>query len=176
MGRRHLLPGRPSSAQVQGRNPVGLAARAGGVRARSSSPLSAGALRFPRAPPSGRNPRPQPIVPLGGHRVATPLLDGDLELTPLPREIEFREPGPRLLREPATSSETRTARSTGAGRRRHRSAMTSLPSTGRTRGACPGYEVDQVRPLACGGPDAPSNMQWVTKAENRAKGSEGCRR
>jgi len=50
------------------------------------------------------------------------------------------------------------------------------PSTGKTRGACPGYEVDHVRPLACGGPDDPSNMQWLTKEENRAKGSEGCRR
>jgi hypothetical protein len=50
------------------------------------------------------------------------------------------------------------------------------PSTGKTRGACPGYEVDHVRPLACGGPDDPGNMQWLTKAANRAKGSEGCRR
>jgi len=50
------------------------------------------------------------------------------------------------------------------------------PSTGKTRGACPGYEVDHVKPLACGGADDPGNMQWLTKEENRAKGSEGCRR
>jgi hypothetical protein len=50
------------------------------------------------------------------------------------------------------------------------------PSTGRTRGACPGYEVDHVKPLACGGADHPGNMQWLTRAANRAKGSEGCRR
>jgi len=50
------------------------------------------------------------------------------------------------------------------------------PSTGRTRGACPGYEVDHVIPLACGGADDPSNMQWLTKEANRAKGSGGCRR
>lgn len=50
------------------------------------------------------------------------------------------------------------------------------PSTGKTRGACPGYEVDHIKPLACGGADEPGNMQWLTKEANRAKGSEGCRR
>jgi len=32
-----------------------------------------------------------------------------------------------------------------------------------------GYVVDHVKPLACGGADAPSNMQWQTKAEAKAK-------
>jgi hypothetical protein len=43
------------------------------------------------------------------------------------------------------------------------------PSTGRTSGACPAYVVDHVRPLACGGADAPSNMAWQTTADVRAK-------
>jgi hypothetical protein len=43
------------------------------------------------------------------------------------------------------------------------------PSTGRTSGACPGYRKDHVVPLACGGPDAVSNLQWQTIAEARAK-------
>src|SRR5208283_3842407 len=43
------------------------------------------------------------------------------------------------------------------------------PSTGRTSGRCPGYVVDHVRPLECGGADAPSNMQWQTLAEGKAK-------
>jgi hypothetical protein len=43
------------------------------------------------------------------------------------------------------------------------------PSTGRTSGRCPGYIVDHVRPLECGGADAPSNMQWQTSAEAKAK-------
>jgi len=34
---------------------------------------------------------------------------------------------------------------------------------------CRGFVVDHVNPLACGGPDDPSNMQWQTKAEGRAK-------
>jgi hypothetical protein len=33
----------------------------------------------------------------------------------------------------------------------------------------PGHVVDHVNPLACGGADAPSNMQWQTIAEAKAK-------
>lgn len=43
------------------------------------------------------------------------------------------------------------------------------PSTGRTKGACPDYIIDHIDPLACGGADDPSNMQWQTKAEAKAK-------
>lgn len=43
------------------------------------------------------------------------------------------------------------------------------PSTGRRSGACPGYVIDHVRPLKRGGADAPSNMQWQTKADAKAK-------
>jgi hypothetical protein len=35
------------------------------------------------------------------------------------------------------------------------------PSTGLTFGACPGWRIDHVRPLACGFPDAVSNLQWL---------------
>lgn len=40
-----------------------------------------------------------------------------------------------------------------------------------------GYVIDHIRPLACGGADAPSNMQWQTSAEAKAKDSierKGC--
>jgi hypothetical protein len=43
------------------------------------------------------------------------------------------------------------------------------PATGKGYGACPGYVVDHVKPLACGGADAPANMQWQTVAEGKAK-------
>ena len=42
----------------------------------------------------------------------------------------------------------------------------------------PGYVIDHLRPLACGGTDAPSNMQWQTIAEAKAKDRTervGCR-
>jgi hypothetical protein len=33
----------------------------------------------------------------------------------------------------------------------------------------PGYVVDHIKPLACGGADVPSNMQWQTIAAAKAK-------
>ena len=43
------------------------------------------------------------------------------------------------------------------------------PSTGETRGSCPGYWRDHILPLACGGPDAVANLQWQTIADAKAK-------
>ena len=48
------------------------------------------------------------------------------------------------------------------------------PSTGKTRGPCPGYHVDHRTALSCGGSDTPSNMQWLSASANLRKG--GCRR
>jgi hypothetical protein len=45
----------------------------------------------------------------------------------------------------------------------------TCPSTGKSSGACPGYVIDHVNPLECGGADAPSNMQWQTIADGKAK-------
>ena len=53
------------------------------------------------------------------------------------------------------------------------------PSTGETRGACPGYIIDRVIPQACGGAEEPANMQWQTLAQAREKDRWeriGCRR
>jgi hypothetical protein len=43
------------------------------------------------------------------------------------------------------------------------------PATGRKSGPCNGWVVDHVKPLACGGADAPSNMQWQTEAAAKIK-------
>ena len=50
----------------------------------------------------------------------------------------------------------------------------ACPGTGKTTGPCPGFEVDHKIPLACGGPDTPANMQWLTVEANRRKGDLGC--
>jgi hypothetical protein len=53
------------------------------------------------------------------------------------------------------------------------------PATGCTSGACPGYVKDHVLPLACGGPNAVSNLQWQTIRAAKAKDkweTKGCTR
>ena len=43
------------------------------------------------------------------------------------------------------------------------------PATGASKGPCKGYVIDHVHPLACGGADATSNMQWQTTADAKVK-------
>ena len=43
------------------------------------------------------------------------------------------------------------------------------PSTGRNSGSCPGYIIDHIKPLSCGGEDVPNNMQWQNKVEAKEK-------
>lgn len=53
------------------------------------------------------------------------------------------------------------------------------PSNGATKGPCPGYVVDHIKPLACAGADQPANMQWQTKEDALAKDKwerKGCKR
>lgn len=62
----------------------------------------------------------------------------------------------------------------------HRSAKARydfMRDTGYSHGR-KGYVVDHVVPLACGGADNPSNMQWQTKADAKAKDKwerKGCK-
>lgn len=49
-------------------------------------------------------------------------------------------------------------------------AVQIRPGTaGGRRGACPGWEVDHVQSLCMGGPDAVSNLQWLTVQAHKAK-------
>jgi hypothetical protein len=43
------------------------------------------------------------------------------------------------------------------------------PATGARKGPCKGYVIDHLKALACGGADAPSNMQWQTVADAKAR-------
>ncbi|HKJ23371.1 MAG TPA: YHYH domain-containing protein [Myxococcota bacterium] len=82
-----------------------------------------------------------------------------------PEEIDDWEPDAGL--EPVAPTRSSAARAEF--RRRF-----ACPSTAKTTGPCPGYEVDHKIPLACGGPDTPDNMQWLTTEANRRKGDLGC--
>ena len=61
--------------------------------------------------------------------------------------------------------------STGPSNRIRRSQVAKddfMRQTGHPHG-WPGHVVDHVVPLACGGADSPSNMQWQTVGEAKAK-------
>jgi len=47
--------------------------------------------------------------------------------------------------------------------------LQACPSTGLYRLPCPGYVIDHIKALACGGADDPSNLQWQTREEAKAK-------
>lgn len=56
---------------------------------------------------------------------------------------------------------------------------TAVPATGSSKGKCPGYVIDHVVSLACGGADAPENMQWQSVSDAKEKDKwerKGCRR
>lgn len=46
------------------------------------------------------------------------------------------------------------------------------PSTGKATGACPGWAIDHVIPLACGGCDAVVNLQWLPDVIKSASGAQ----
>lgn len=47
--------------------------------------------------------------------------------------------------------------------------LNACPATGLHKLPCNGYVIDHIKALACGGADAPSNMQWQTREEAKAK-------
>jgi hypothetical protein len=46
----------------------------------------------------------------------------------------------------------------------------ACPATGKHAGACPGWAIDHVVPLDCGGVDAVWNMQWLPDQIKSAAG------
>jgi hypothetical protein len=43
------------------------------------------------------------------------------------------------------------------------------PSTGATRGACPGYQADHRIAICAGGADRAGNLQWLTIEDHKRK-------
>ena len=69
----------------------------------------------------------------------------------------------------------------GVAERRSQSAKVEFkhqhpcPATGSRKGPCKGYVIDHIVPIACHGADAPSNMQWQTVADAKAKDKWECK-
>jgi hypothetical protein len=64
----------------------------------------------------------------------------------------------------ATSAATRSPALRAEFMRQH-----PCPATGATRGPCPGWHVDHIEALVCGGRDELGNLQWLPVAEHREK-------
>ena len=78
---------------------------------------------------------------------------------------------------PKTSAATQPRDEKGRFVRNESAKREFMQKSGYPKGR-PGYVVDHVVPLACGGADAASNMQWQTVAEGKAKDKverKGCR-
>jgi hypothetical protein len=84
-----------------------------------------------------------------------------------PAAVRSQPSTPQASADLARDSRGRIARSASA---KHAfEASHPCPATRSTSGPCNGYVIDHVKPLACGGADAPVNMQWQTEAEAKAK-------
>lgn len=84
-----------------------------------------------------------------------------------PRSAARSQPRDVAHRQRAGAKLPATPRSTAA--RRAFQESHPCPATGKTAGTCPGYVVDHIVPLKRGGSDSPSNMQWQTVSEAKAK-------
>jgi hypothetical protein len=85
-----------------------------------------------------------------------------LHISPMPSETS------PVIRD----SEGRIKRSTAAKdafKRQNR-----CPSTQQFGGPCPGWTIDHIKPLKVGGHDDPSNMQWQTEEDAKAKDKIEC--
>ena len=83
---------------------------------------------------------------------------------------------PRHRHSHRSSLRSYSTRTTGHGRYRRSTAAKNnfkrehpCPSNRNSYGSCPGYVIDHINPLECGGADAPFNMQWQTIADGKAK-------
>lgn len=47
--------------------------------------------------------------------------------------------------------------------------LNPCPSTGKPSGPCPGWQVDHIEALVCGGRDELANLQWLQVEPHREK-------
>lgn len=118
--------------------------------------------------PHGRQDRHDQSAASESSRALAPKAGNDKR--PLTAHSGERARGPKPVPELKRDRNGRIERSAvarSAFRRNH-----PCPSTGKGSGACPGYVIDHVVPLKRHGEDSPSNMQWQTRSDARAKDKE----
>lgn len=79
--------------------------------------------------------------------------------------VDYRQTG-RVVRDESGKTER-----SGAVQAAFRSKY-PCPTTKQSTGACPGWAIDHVIPLACGGSDAVYNLQWLPNTIKSAKGPD----
>ena len=93
----------------------------------------------------------------------------------IPRSERRTERPARRSERPASSRCAACERDTtgriarNAAARRDFRRVSPCPATGKTTGACPGYQIDHRVPLGKGGADDPANMEWLTTEQHREK-------
>ena len=101
----------------------------------------------------------------GAAKKAAHKAAGSSAKTSKPKSTKPESAQPKTAKTPAVAvardTRGRIQRSDAA---RHAFARQSGYPNGR-----PGYVIDHIVPLACGGADAPSNMQWQTVAAGKTK-------
>lgn len=74
-------------------------------------------------------------------------------------DVTLTTPDPRFCGAPERTEEGKIKRDMG--KVDDFKQLYPCPSNGKSSGACPGWAVDHVIPLACGGCDLVLNMQWL---------------
>ena len=173
--------------EAKGRTKGAAASKAHSPRSAAGHVRAARASSRPTASRAVHAPHLSTAVGSTGHSrqsfVSRPTPSSRSRATSSPRSSTRKAPATKAAAAPKTTrsraSQHVTAGRTAAGRiKRSPAAKHAFEvQTGYPHGRS-GYVVDHIRPLACGGADAPSNMQWQTVAAAKAKDKierAGCR-
>jgi len=105
---------------------------------------------------------------LGGGSVSTaPASSRNRLVRSEPRDQARAQRRPIKCADCERDSAGRIKRSAGATRAFKRE--NPCPATGKTTGACPGYQIDHRVPLSQGGAGETANMEWLTTQEHKEK-------
>jgi hypothetical protein len=166
------------AATPKGESGAAATATAGSTPIRVYRDPVAGVMTFTNAP--------APALPTLPSRAIPTTTTAPIRVAPAPkrtasasRSTSAVTPATRMI-PPPPPAKTITGIARGDRGRIQRSAAARhafARQTGYPNGR-PGYVIDHIKPLACGGADAPSNMQWQTIAAAKAKDKVervGCR-